>query len=276
MTAKLAQPPSGNAWRPTPLLTGSMGLHCLAGVGALFGPEMWPWAIGSVVANHAVLSVFGMWPRSTALGPNITRLPDASTARGEVAITFDDGPDPEVTPHVLDRLEERNAHATFFCIAARAARHPNLCREIVSRGHVIENHSRRHRATFPLLGLRGIRAEITEAQAVLERVSGRAPRFFRAPAGLRSPLLDPVLHELGLDLVSWTRRAYDTRRSDPQRVASDLARRLSPGDILLLHDGHCARTAAGRPVVLEALPRLLDAIESANLRPITLHQAVHS
>jgi peptidoglycan-N-acetylglucosamine deacetylase len=277
VTPELAQTaaPRGR-WQPTPLIAGSIGLHCMAGIGALFGPDAWAWVVGSVVANHAVLGSIGMWPRSTLLGPNVRRLPDPCAARGEIALTFDDGPDPEVTPRVLELLQARGAQATFFCIGSAASRHPDICREIADRGHRIENHSRHHYATFPFLGLGGIRAEIAAAQSLLTEIAGAPPRFFRPPAGLRNPLLDPVLHELGLALVSWTRRAYDTRRSDPQRAARRLLDGMAGGDILLLHDGHCARTRSGTPVVLEVLPRVLDAVERAGLRPVTLHQALRA
>ena len=274
MTPDIAHCGPAQRWRPTPVIAGSIGLHCVAAVGALFGPEVWPLAVGSVLANHVALGALGLLPRSTWLGPNITQLPSAARARHEMAITFDDGPDEEVTPRVLDCLDERGVRATFFCIASKASRYPGLCREIVERGHTVENHSRHHHPTFPLLGLGGIRAEILAAQSVLAELTGRAPRFFRAPAGLRNPLLDPVLHQLGLSLVSWTRRAFDTCRSDPARVARDLIRGLAAGDILLLHDGHAARTASDSPVVIEALPRILDAIEQAHLRPVTLAQAI--
>ena len=274
MSATAAPRSAPRRWKPAPLVAGSMGLHCAAGVSVLFGPEVWPWAIGSVAANHAVLGALGLWPRSQALGPNLTHLPEASAQRHEVALTFDDGPDPEVTPRVLELLDERHVRATFFCIAAKASRHPGLVRDIARRGHAVENHSREHRPTFPFLGLGGLHREIAAAQGILADFAGREPRFFRAPAGLRNPLLDPVLHEIGLALVSWTRRAYDTRRSDARDVAASLVRGLRAGDILLLHDGHSARTAGGGPVILEALPRVLDAIASAGLRPVTLGQAV--
>jgi peptidoglycan/xylan/chitin deacetylase (PgdA/CDA1 family) len=122
--------------------------------------------------------------------------------------------------------------------------------------------------------LAGLRREIGAAQAALTQAAGTAPRFFRAPAGLRNPLLDPVLHECGLDLVSWTRRGFDTRERDAGIVWRRLIRDLHAGDILLLHDGHAARTRAGVPVILEALPRVLDAAQSAALRPVTLRRAI--
>jgi peptidoglycan/xylan/chitin deacetylase (PgdA/CDA1 family) len=186
-----------------------------------------------------------------------------------VAVTFDDGPDPRVTPRVLDLLEARGMHATFFCIGERVRAHPDLAQEVVRRGHAIENHSSRHHAAFPAMGMGGFHADIAAAQAEIERATGHAPRFFRAPAGLRNPLLDPVLHRLGLRLVSWTRRGFDTRL-DPERVTRILTRRLGAGDILVLHDTEQAGKAAP---VLEALPGILDAIERAGLHAVTLRDA---
>ena len=260
-------------WPWPPLFKASAAVH--AGAAALaLAPGGWPWAAGALVANHAVLTAAGLWPRSAWLGPNVTRLPAASAARGEVAITIDDGPDPAVTPAVLDLLDAAGARATFFCIAARAAEHPTLVRDIVRRGHAVQNHSHAHRHHFSLLGPKGFAAEIGRAQQVLADLTGRAPHAFRAPAGLRNPLLDPVLHRLGLHLVSWTRRGFDTREGDPARVLQRLTQGLAAGDILLLHDGHARRAASGRAVVLEVLPALLQRCRSAGLTPVTLNDAL--
>jgi len=248
-------------------------VHAGAAVALLAVPSQWPWALAALAANHAVLTAVGLWPRSTALGENLVRLPAASAARHEVALTIDDGPDPEVTPAVLDLLDAAGARATFFCIAARASRHPALVREIVARGHSVQNHSQHHRHGFSLLGPRGFAREIEAAQQVLRELAGESPRFFRAPAGLRNPFLAPVLHRLGLSLASWTRRGFDTRERDPRRVLRRLTRGLAAGDILLLHDGHGARDAQGRPVVLAVLPALLAELRRLRLVPVTLDQA---
>ena len=266
---------SATRWRPSPLVVASIALHVMATIAVIVSADTWLWwALAAVAANHAVLTVLGLWPRSTLLGPNFTRLPAAAAARAEIALTFDDGPDPEVTLRVLDLLDAAGARATFFCIAKRAAENPELCREIARRGHAVENHSRGHQATFPMLGLGGIRREILGAQGTLAELAGRKPRFFRPPAGLRNPLLDPVLHDLGLKLVSWTRRGFDTRHADAGVVAGRLLEGLAAGDILLLHDGHCARAASGTPIVLEVLPRVLEAARALGLRPVTLAQAI--
>ena len=260
-----------------PLLRATVAVHAAAAAAAIASPAAaGPWALAGVALNHAVLTGAGLWPRSDWLGPNLTRLPDAAAARGEIALTIDDGPDPEVTPAVLDLLDAHGGQrATFFCIAERARAHPALLREIVARGHGVQNHSLAHRHGFSLLGPKGIAAEIQRAQAVLADLTGRAPSCFRAPAGLRNPFLDPVLHRLGLHLVSWTRRGFDTRERDPQRVFARLARGLAGGDILLLHDGHAARTAGGgRAVALEVLPALLERCRARGLRSVSLEGAL--
>ena len=261
-------------WRPSPLIGASIGLHAAALVTVLARPGEWPWALGAVLSDHALLTAAGLTPRSHLLGPNWTRLPAAAAARGAVAITIDDGPDPRITPRVLDLLDERGARATFFCIGERVQRHSELTREMARRGHSVENHSQRHLHRFSLLGPRALMAEIERAQDTIGITTGEQPLFFRAPAGLRSPFLDPVLSRFGLRLASWTRRGFDTVSARAETVLDKLSRGLAAGDILLLHDGHAALTRGGAPVILEVLPRLLDALAAVDLTPITLRAAL--
>jgi peptidoglycan/xylan/chitin deacetylase (PgdA/CDA1 family) len=261
-------------WSPAPLLYASAAVHVGAAAALLARPRAWPWALGAVAANHLGLAAAGLWPRSQLLGPNWIRLPVQSGAPARAAITIDDGPDPEVTPRVLAQLAEHGAHATFFCVGVRVERYADLAREIVSRGHHIENHSQRHRHSFSLLGPGAMAAEIARAQDSIFRVTGCSPRFFRAPAGLRNPFLDPVLTRLQLRLASWTRRGFDTVNANADAVYRRLANPLQDGDILLLHDGNAARTRGGTPVILEVLPRLLDALAAKRLRPVTLRSAL--
>lgn len=251
-----------------------MALHLGAAAAVAAQPALWPWAAGALAANHVILTGAGLWPRSRILGPNVTHLPAAAAARGELALTIDDGPDPEVTPAVLDLLAAHGARATFFCIAERARAQPALVRRIAAAGHSVQNHSHHHRHHFSLMGPRAFEREIGQAQAVLADLTGVRPHAFRAPAGLRNPLLDPVLHRLGLHLVSWSHRGFDTRTGDAARVLARLRPGVQPGAILLLHDGHARRTATGRPVLLEVLPALLQAMASAGLRSATLAEAL--
>ncbi|WP_295856152.1 polysaccharide deacetylase family protein [uncultured Xylophilus sp.] len=272
-TSSIAASTTG-PWPIPPFLQASAVLHGGAALAAVAVPGAWPWALGAVALNHAGITAAGLLPRSDWLGPNLRRLPASAVARGAVALTIDDGPEPAVTPTVLDLLDAAGQRATFFCIADRVRAAPALAREIVARGHSVQNHTACHRHNFSVLGPRGYAAEIDRAQAILEDVLGARPTCFRAPAGLRNPFLAPVLHRRGLSLVSWTRRAYDTREGDPALVRDRLLRGLAAGDILLLHDGHAARSPAGRAVVLDVLPGLLAAFTAAGLRSVTLPQAL--
>lgn len=253
-------------WHPTPLLTGSALCHLLAALALLLWPRQWPWPLAALVVNHLWLAAAGLLPRAQALGPSWTRLPKPDA----VAITIDDGPDPDVTPQVLAILRRHGARATFFCIGERALRHPDLIAAIVADGHAVESHSQRHRLDFSLFGPWRMAREIDEAQHTLTRLCGQAPRFFRAPAGLRNPWLDWLLFTRGLQLASWTRRGFDTRETSPERVADRLLRGLRGGDILLLHDGHAARSAHGIPLIVAVLPRLLNELDRAGLETVTL------
>jgi peptidoglycan-N-acetylglucosamine deacetylase len=261
-------------WQPPLLIRQTLALHLLALVAVIAVPGQWRWALGAVAVNHLLLASVGLWPRSHWLGSNWTRLPAAATARNEISLTIDDGPDPAVTPQVLELLDRYAAQATFFCIGEKAARYPDLCREIVRRGHAVENHSQHHRHHFSLMGPRGIARELQAAQDTLTAITGQRPRFFRAPAGLRNPFLDPVLARLGLQLATWSARGFDTRVGDAGRVKEKLLRGLQAGAILLVHDGNVARTADGRPVILDVLPTILESAAAAHLRFVTLRQAL--
>ena len=261
-------------WSAPPAVTASIGLHALAAGTAALVPEAFWWALGGIGLNQVGLTAAGLWPRSNLLGPNWTRLPAAAAERQQFALTLDDGPDPEVTPRVLDVLDQHRTRATFFCIATYAQAQPALLREIVARGHDVQNHSHSHHHHFALLGPRALAREVDRAQQVLADLCGVPPHCFRAPAGLRNPFLDPVLHGQGLHLVSWTRRGFDTISRDAQRVLGRLTRGMAAGDIVLLHDGHTRRSRREQPVVLEVLPRLLAHAAALGLHATTLRDAV--
>jgi peptidoglycan/xylan/chitin deacetylase (PgdA/CDA1 family) len=261
------------AWRPPLLVKASVAWHVGALGAAVAVPPAWPWAAGAIALNHALLLGSALWPRSTWLDDNLVRLPPSAAMRHEIALTLDDGPDPEVTPRVLDLLDAAGVRATFFPIAERARRHAALTREIVRRGHSVQNHTQRHPNAFSLFGPKRLAEEVGAAQLTLAELTGTAPAFFRAPAGVRTPLVWPVLRRLDLRLVTWTRRGYDTVQRRPERVLQRLGRGLAAGDILLLHDGHAARAADGTPVVLQVLPPLLRELAVRGLRSVTLPQA---
>jgi len=255
--------------RLSPFLKASVALHAAAVPALAIAPHRWPYVALAVFTDHSIILGGGLAPRSSFLGPNLRRSP-AAEAAGGVVLTFDDGPDPAVTPAVLELLDVRGARASFFCIGEHAARHRDLTAEIARRGHRLENHSFTHRNGFYFHRPGTLDRELGRCQDELQRASGRAPSFFRAPAGIRSPLLEDALARNGLRLASWTRRGFDTVSRDPAAVASRLTRGLRAGDVILLHDGACGARPGRDPVALAALPLVLDAIEAAGLRTMPL------
>ncbi len=261
------------SWQPSLLIRLSFALHIAAAIAVIAGAA-WHWALLVVALNHIGLTLIGLWPKSKLLGKNITHLSAHAIQAKQIAITIDDGPNPAVTPKVLDMLDAWGAKATFFCIGKQVQAYPELAKEIVRRGHHIENHSYRHSHYFSMMGLSALGREIAQAQSLIQHVTGSAPVFFRAPAGLRSPLLDAVLQKNRLELVSWTKRGFDTVTKDAAIVLQRLESKLAPGAILLLHDGNCAITANGEPTILWVLPKLLAKAKSLGLNVVSLRDSV--
>jgi peptidoglycan/xylan/chitin deacetylase (PgdA/CDA1 family) len=241
----------------------TLGLHATALALAAVAPQRWAWAASALLLNHSVITAAAVMPRSRLLGPNLAYLP---SPEAEVALTFDDGPDPYVTPGVMDILERHHAKATFFCIGNRIERFPEVASAIVERGHAIGNHSHNHPNTFAFYGPRALAREVIRAQEAIWTATSRRATLFRAPVGIRGPFLEQCLAREGLNLVSWSRRGLDTVSRSAAAVASRLTRGLEHGEILLMHDGASARDSAGRPVVLEALARVLDVLAARGLR----------
>jgi peptidoglycan/xylan/chitin deacetylase (PgdA/CDA1 family) len=270
-TVNLSAEGRGRPWRPGLAIWFSGAFHVAGLIALLARPQWWAWILAALVLNHVGLALIGLWPRSRLLGANMLRLPAAATSRNEIALTFDDGPDPDVTPEVLDILDAHRAKASFFVIGDKAAAHPALVREIVRRGHSIENHSRRHSSVFGFFAWTALMEDIGAAQGIIAGITGEPPTFFRSPMGIRNPLLDPAIARWGLRYVTWTRRGFDTVTRDPAVVLERLVRGLSAGDILLLHD---RRTRTHRAMVLQVLPALLDRIAAAGLKPVSLPLAM--
>lgn len=261
------------AWWPTPALGATALLHATGSAALIYEPLAWPWIGSGLLANHALLLAAGFAPRSALLGPNFARLPRVAADRGEVALTFDDGPDPEITPRVLDLLDTAGMTATFFLVGEQVERQRVLAREIVARGHSVENHSYHHSPWFGFYGVGRAQRDIERAQGAITEATGSAPLFFRAPFGIRSPLLEPALAAAGLQYVSWTRRGFDTVERDAAKVFDRLARGLSAGDVLLLHDVAVGRATPGDIAVLATLRALLARLRERGLKSVTLRAA---
>ena len=266
----MAPPGPSPRYRPSPFLRVSAMAHLVALGGLAVRPHLWPFLVGVMVADHVGLALGSLLPRARLLGPNVTSMPRSSAVRGEVALTIDDGPLPGVTPAVLDVLNSHNARASFFCVGERVHKYPQIISEAADRGHRIENHTWSHPNGFAFLPPSLLARQIDRAQDAIHTAAGRQPEYFRAPAGIRSPWLEPILHRRGLRLASWTRRGFDTVTRSPSRVIGRLLTGLAPGHVLLLHDGAASTGTASDHMILSVLPELLTEIDRRGLKAVPL------
>jgi len=172
------------------------------------------------------------WPRSQVLGPGLVRGPAGSR---KIALTFDDGPLPPYSQQILDILRSRSAKATFFVCGKDAECHPEILRRICAEGHTIGNHTWSHPYLY-FMNRAECSEEIDRTQRVIQEATGRTPRFFRPPYGARWFGLYPVLRERGLHLVQWSASGDDWRLGT-EAIVSSVRAGLSPGAVILLHDG---------------------------------------
>ena len=153
-----------------------------------------------------------------------------------VYLTFDDGPNAEQTPQVLDVLKRNNATATFFCIGSRIAGNEQILKRIIDEGHTIGNHSFSHTNSFPLFSRRRMIADLEQCQQAIQSATGTAPTLFRPPFGVTNPTVCKAVKALNLKTIGWTIRTYDTNGGKNTKIARRIARQLRPGAIILLHD----------------------------------------
>ena len=198
--------------------------------------------------------------------PIVTRGPRGC---GAVALTFDDGPDPLTTPLLLDLLEARGLKAAFFVLGEKAGRHPELTRAILDRGHEVGNHSQSHDVFLMLRSRRRLRRDVHTCQETLAAF-GIRPLAFRPPVGVTNPRLWRVLLESGMYCVGFRRRAGDMGNLRVRGIARRILRRLTAGDVVLLHDTRPWRAGALRAWLGE-VEALLDGIRDKGLsvRPLS-------
>jgi peptidoglycan-N-acetylglucosamine deacetylase len=174
------------------------------------------------------------------------RYPGRERVEGErVALTFDDGPDPDATPAVLDALEAAGVRATFFMVGEQAMTHRALAREVADRGHEVALHGFEHREHSEL-SPREARDDLARGLGVIEAATGRRPALYRPPYGRFSEDSYAACRDLRLEPVYWTAWGMDWEPLPADRIGELATRDLTPGAILVLHDSarYAARSTA--------------------------------
>ena len=239
-----------------------------------------PWAIGLPVVGAAGVGL-ALWgaasPASQLFGPTLRRLP-AGGAPNRIALTFDDGPNPAITPKLLALLERYNARATFFVVGKFVRSCPEIIREIDARGHLLANHTDTH----PHLALHSGSQNKIELQRCEDSVaealaagSGHAKlmKWMRPPFGFRGPQLYGAMREVGINGVAmWSKLCYDWKPQPGENIVRRLAK-VGAGDIVLMHDGDFQALNADRQHVLFGLEHWLPRWRDAGMEFVTIEPA---
>ncbi len=227
------------------------GLMALALAALFFGLLMW-----QVFDVNGALWVPTLWR--------------ASPPVASVALTFDDGPDPDLTPRVLDILRAKQVPATFFVIGLHARARPDLVAQIDAAGHLVGNHTDRHDLSFHFRLWPEIRRELEACNRAIGAAIGKEPRLFRSPQGFKNPALGDVLRSMGLSAIGWQVRGFDSVETDVDKIVRRIASRVRPGGVVQMHDGSSAQGSKDRQATLDALPRIIDEIRGAGLTFVPL------
>ena len=205
----------------------------------------------------------GTWHRNSPLfGPVLSRLPGEGRC---VSLTFDDGPNPDATPRVLDALGEAGVKATFFLLGKHVDRWPTLAARVAAEGHQVGNHGWHHRK----LHVRPpayVRDDLGRGLASIEAATGVRPAVFRAPHGFRNPWVSSIAHSMGERVVGWTLGVWDSARPGARVIAQRTLVHVRPGSIVLLHDGDGYDPAGDRTQTAEALPAIIGGLRDRGYR----------
>lgn len=208
-------------------------------------------------------------PSAGLFGKVIWRGPDS---KRQIALTFDDGPNPLATPEVLKILSQSGVKATFFVLGHNAARFPQLLKAIAKAGHEIEIHGLNHSPFFIVMTPRHIRETISRTRDIIIALTGRTPHFYRPLFGNRTPWLLSQAEKLGLTSVTWSVDPQDSwLRPTPASIIAKARSQMHNGAIILLHDG-CGTDACHREATIRALPELIKMIKEEKFSFATLDE----
>ncbi|MHB8214889.1 MAG: polysaccharide deacetylase family protein [Candidatus Sulfotelmatobacter sp.] len=224
-------------------------------------------AAAAVAAGYQSMSPTGQW-----YGQTFTGLPCPSR---QLALTYDDGPNPAHTLQLLEVLAKHNVHATFFLIGLYVRQHPEIARALVQAGHVVGNHT----FTHPLLIFKSeaeIRQEFQQCRSALQDAIGQHSNLFRPPFGGRRPAVLRVARELGLEPVMWNVTGYDWNAPPASGIESEVSSQIRGGNVILLHDGGHKQLGADRSQTVIATDRLLARYRAEGYEFVTIPRMMQS
>jgi peptidoglycan-N-acetylglucosamine deacetylase len=190
-----------------------------------------------------------------------------SRGRNEIAITFDDGPDAQVTTMILDILKENDVKAAFFIIGSKASLHPEILERIDEEGHIIGGHSFTHHFFFDLFSSSTMKNEMRQTENIVLETIGKKMRLFRPPYGVINPPLAKAIRRMQYISIGWSLKSNDTVLENDSVILRNIARKLRNGDILLFHDN--------KPWTVNLLKKLLKYINDHNFKVTRVDQLLN-
>lgn len=222
------------------------------------------WAYAAAIVFFVLTGCGVAIPQLRYFGPFICR---GRSQGKQVALTFDDGPDPRSTPGLLDILREAKISAAFFCVGKNVAAYPDLAARIVREGHLLENHTYNHSNFTNFYPVSRLQREMVDTQEAIKRSSGTVPAYFRPPVGLSNPGVFRAARSQRMQVVGWSIRSLDTIIREPEKIVARIRRKLHGGAIVLLHDGNIPAEK------LEATVKsLLDTLNQTGYEVVRLDQ----
>ena len=222
------------------------------------------WIILLVLLYFSLSVILSFFIRSGYFMKVLSR---AETSEKIISITFDDGPDPLLTPLLLDILKESDTPATFFCIGKKISGNETVLVRMMTQGHLIGTHSFSHSNGFDLFSPARMRIEFQRSSNLVAGTTGRKPLLFRPPYGVINPMVRRALKGTGYHVIGFSNRAWDTSSEKEEIIFERLKKNLSPGDIILLHDTV--------PATVEAVRKLIEYTKQAGYRIIPLDRLLN-
>lgn len=228
-----------------------------------------PVVLGGAVTAAGLAAHGAFYRNSFVFGSALGRLP---TRDRVLALTFDDGPNPEATPRVLDALREAGIPATFFILGRHAERWPALVRRVRDEGHAIGNHGYHHRKLH-FKTPRYVRDDLGRGSDAIADACGVRPALFRAPHGFRSPWVNRIAASMGERVIGWSLGVWDSDRPGVEVIAQRTIAGARPGSILLLHDGDGYDPSGDRLQTAAAVPRIAADLATRGYRFVSVPAA---
>ena len=182
--------------------------------------------------------------------------------KNQVAITFDDGPNAEFTPQILELLKAHHAKATFFCIGKHAEQQPELVQQIIEEGHTIGNHTYTHSDFFDFYNKQNVIAEIKNTNTIISSIINKEMKLFRPPYGVTNPAITKALKHTKHHVIGWNIRSLDTVKKDEKKILNRITKNIKPGAVILLHDS--------QEITVRVLEQLLLFLQENNYQSVTI------